>query len=481
MAIKVNTQVNRNFFLMTKRKKHILWIYSDELRADALSCYGGPAGLTPNLDRLATEGVLFENAWCGSPVCVASRTAAVTGLPATRTGVYHNEASWSSFTWREPPSSWIETLAGHGYRTVNVGKIHLPKGYRSFAEHYEANGDMSAITNAVDRKELDLISPPKVRTMLGGSWPKGKPFPPEKVTETCREILRKPGDQPLFLRASYLQPHTPVTPPKELLEAWSHLEPDMRHFRTEAPNEFERKMAHNLGSDDFDPEAAKQCWICYHALVHWLDLQVGVLLETLEEQGLAEDTLVLFTADHGASLGEKGLWAKQSFSPGSQHVPLILRDPESDRAGTRDGRLSNELDLARTFAGWAGVPLEVFRQGYDVRKDEKPEAIFSIIGYGNDWSCQFPNSGSGPWSEDKGWPRRACVRTAEWRYDRNLRMNGELIGVDDPDADPCLIHVSEDPDEVTNVIADQPEQALRMESLLAEWVKDAVEQEAVRK
>lgn len=164
------------------KARNLLMIYLDELRADALGCYGGPEGLTPNIDALAKRSLRFENAFCSSPVCVPSRTASLTGLPPTKTGIYHNEAAWGGFEWGRQPLTWVEHLQQHGIQTANVGKIHLPQGFQPFGEHHGANGDMGGILNQIDREELSLITPPGIPTLLGGSWPAGRPFPPEDVT-----------------------------------------------------------------------------------------------------------------------------------------------------------------------------------------------------------------------------------------------------------------------------------------------------------
>jgi choline-sulfatase len=456
--------------------ERILWIYCDELRADALGCYGGPEVLTPNIDRLAASGQRFERAFCSSPVCVPSRTVSLTGLPATHTGIYHNEAAWGNFEWGQRPRSWLKDLADAGWHTANVGKIHLPQGYGPFAEHINANGDMGGILNAIDHDELELIRPPGIPTMLGGKWPAGRPFPPEDVTETTLELIEARKDQPLLIRASYLQPHTPVTPPEEILRKFLGMPVPERDRLGTAPNRFEQKMAENLGGDHFDPAQADRCWIAYHALVHWMDLQVGRLLDGLERMGLADSTAIMLTADHGASLGEDGLWAKQVFRVGSHRVPLILSGP-GIAAGIRPD-LSDSTDHGRTLCQLAGVTPRSDLHGRDLLTDDEPEAVFSIIGYGEDWSRNLPNKGLGAWDDDRGWPRRACVRTRRWRYDRNVRIDGEAIGADHPDADACLIDTEADPTEQHNLIGQQSE-AQRLETLLTTWLDGAVEPTSV--
>lgn len=452
--------------------KHILWIYCDELRADVLGAYGGPAGLTPNLDGLAADGTVFTRAYCNSPVCVPSRTAALTGLPPWETGVYHNEAVWPVFEWGQRPRCWLEDLADAGWRTVNVGKVHQPLGPGVFQEHHSEGGGMVEFREQATPEEMELISPAKVQTAIGGRWPADRPFPPEEVTRNACDVLTGADDRPLFLRVGYMQPHTPVVPPEALLKMWSTL--DLPEPDTAPPlNRFEAQFAENLGS--VSAENTRKARTAYHALVHWVDLQVGELLAALDTSGNREDTLICFTSDHGASLGERGLWAKQVFSPGSHRVPMILSGPGVGSGRVEEG-LTQSLDFGPTFLGAAGVASSVNLPGRDLLSGSPPpEQVVSAIGYGVEWSRQMPNLTSGPWTEGRGWPRRACLRTSRWRYERNVRLDGEMIGPDHPEADVTLVDCACDPNECRNVDGEHPEEVVDLEQRLAETLHNGRE------
>lgn len=271
-----------------------------------------------------------------------------------------------------------------------------------------------------------------------------------------------------------MQPHTPVTPPAEILERWAHLTPPPQELCLKGTNRFEQIMSENLDSCNMKASDARRCWIAYHALVHWVDLQVGRLLAALEEKGLRDHTAIVLTADHGASLGERGLWAKQNFACASHRVPLIIHRPRGEGASRLD--LSDSTDLARTCCSLLGVEPDHGFEGRDLTQPGEVDQVYSIIGYGEPWSRNFPNKRLGDW-DGSGWPCRACVRTKRFRYERNVRKDGEPIGPDHPLADACLVDVQADPEEKINVLAEHDTTDLELG--LQNWLKGAVEVEGL--
>ena len=123
---------------------NVIWIYCDELRTDALGCYGNPyvQPQTPNIDALAASGVQFDNCFCNSPVCVASRTSILTGLYPEDTGVYHNEAYWPGYRFDNPPQTFPQVFAQNGYTTANFGKVHVPKSLNPWMYSCEEGSGM---------------------------------------------------------------------------------------------------------------------------------------------------------------------------------------------------------------------------------------------------------------------------------------------------------------------------------------------------
>lgn len=454
----------------------LVWIYCDELRADVLSCADGPHGLTPHLDRLAASGARFTGCWCSSPVCVPSRMAAVTGLPPTRTGIYHNEAAWPGFVPPVQPVSWIERLADTGWETRDFGKQHLPHGYAPFQHSDGTGAGMAALLSGLPREQLALRRPPGVATWIGGRWPDAVAYPPEQTTANVINALatRQPG-RPTVLRASFLQPHTPVVPPDRYRERVDAMELDLNRFDREGwPSAFERAAATNVQGGEMPADEIAACRRDYLALVAWVDDQVGAILDAVAEH--APDAAIVFTADHGASLGEAGMWAKQVFAPASHRVPLLIRGAGFTPGSVRDD-VCDSTDLAPTVARLAGIAADLAWTGRDlVTTASNDHAVFSIIGQGREDSRQFPNLGFGD-VDGAPWPRRACLRTQRWRYERTVRVAGQPIAATDPAADAVLIDSQADPDEVHNLIADPgyAEQIAGCERQLWAWLTDAVE------
>ena len=453
----------------------VLLIYCDELRADALSCNGGPKGLTPHIDKLAQEGLNFKKAFCASPVCVPCRWSGLTGKSVNQTGVWHNEGAWRGYEMGVDSPTVLDVFRDAGWRTVNVGKIHLPEGRNPFDENYPEGGAQGELTQRMKTLGRHLDHAPKGAENLGGIWPEEEFFPAEGIAETVLERVASLDDGPLFIRASYLQPHTPVLPYQADFDRWYQEDWPEIGLDSPVPSEFEKLQADNYGSADMDASQARRCWWAYHALVHWVDRQVGALLQGIDDLGRTEDLKIVFTADHGASLGEGGAWAKQSFKVGSHRIPLIIWGGGSASQDRED--ISDSTDLPRTLCELAGLePLNDFG-GRSLLSDSEPPAVISGIGYGLSWSRLMPNRKYGPWSNGRGWPRRVCVRTSEWRYDRNVRFEGEDVALESEEADPCLIHTNSDPKEEKNLF-ENPEYlavAQDLEAKLQDWLEDGVE------
>ncbi len=213
----------------------------------------------------------------------------------------------------------------------------------------------------------------------------------------------------------------------------------------------------------------------HHAPVTCPDAPVGVLLAGLRTLGLEATTAVVFTADHGASLGGNGLLSKIVFAPQSHRVPLIVRAPGIVPAGRVDDALSEGLDVARTSCTLAGIAPDTAFEGRCVRTGAEPEAVFSVIGKGAEGSRASSAANVGPWPDGRGWPRRACVRTRRFRVDMNVRQDGGPVIAANEDALPAdrLAH----PQEPTNPAGDPAHAATvaRFRAMLRARAAEAVQ------
>ncbi len=406
-------------------KKNLLFILCDELRTDALSIYGTPFPqlITPAIDSIGQRGVTFENCYCNSPVCVPSRTSMWTGLYPEQTGVTGNEGYFPPFHFREDFLTLPAVMEDMGYRCASFGKGHVPSPIRMFSYENEEGGELTWGERIRDTE--GCIQPQGAPTMIGGLYREGaENYPPQKVTDNALDFLDNcPTDQPFFVRVSYLQPHTPVIPPIEYYQMYQDVP-----FTADAPiyegvSGYETRFRHIVDISNLSDEDIIMTKRAYYALVRWVDGQVARLLAKLREKGLDKNTVVVFTADHGAALAENRCYSKQTYAPWVHRVPLLIYDP-SDPRGTRESGCCESIDLPKTILSLLGLSACSQFGGRDLFHS-KAGYVYSTIGYGKRDSIAYPYVGVGRWDETHGWPMRSCVRKGTYRLDVNVRLNGE--------------------------------------------------------
>ncbi|HEY0853972.1 MAG TPA: sulfatase-like hydrolase/transferase [Devosia sp.] len=435
-------------------KPNILWIMADELRASALGCYGeswAPVA-TPNIDALAARGVLFTNNFCNSPVCVPSRMSILTAAPPERTGVYFNEGAWKSFPIPVRLKTFPEHFAEHGWRTATLGKSHYALAYTPWQEEDNAGSSMHGFGLETDPAALQPIVPRGIPSPVGGTFPSDRRYPPEQVTWNALRWLASAGNEPFLLRVSYLQPHTPVLPPQHFRDLYRAADWPGARLPRGYGSAYEEGFADMVGGREFSHEQVQQAQADYHALTTWLDTQVGLVLAALTTHGLAENTIVVFTSDHGASLGENGLFGKVVCAPQSQRTPFIVSWPGHVPEGVQRGDLTENMDLARTLCDLAGIAADNSFDGRSVFTDPAPDAVFATVGTGVAGAKASAAANRGSWRNGGGWPRRCCIRTSRWRFDMNTRQDGAPIA--ETEEDWFLADVEADPREIVNLAFD---------------------------
>jgi choline-sulfatase len=343
-------------------RPNILLVLADQLSARALAAYGGAVARTPNLDRLAERGVVFERALCASPLCVPSRAALATGLLPSSTCVYDNASELGAA---------VPTFAHHlrvlGYRTVVAGKMHFvgPDQLHGFEERpmpdvYPAGFDWVPDWRLEDHETLpwyhDLSSVRRagpVRATLQIEYDL-------EVVHHARDAIAasaRAADRPLLLVASFTHPHDPYEVTREHWDRYADVEIDLPAHTlppdpADAPT---RRLRAMLG---FDRESVSADEVArarrgYYAAMSLVDDHVGAILATLAEHGLADDTVVVFTSDHGDMLGERGLWYKMAPFEDSIRVPLVVHAPARFEP-RRVAEVVSLLDLLPTLVELAG-------------------------------------------------------------------------------------------------------------------------------
>jgi choline-sulfatase len=348
---------------MTKAPNIVL-IMADQLAAHALRLYGNKVCKTPNLDRLAAEGVVFENAYSNNPLCVPSRASMLTGKLSPDIGVYDNANELPSST-----PTMAHYLRHAGYWTELCGKMHFigPDQLHGFDERsvtdvYPANfqwiADWDAGPSFVPSgTALNGVveAGPSIRTMQEDYDDEVEHCAIQSLFNRAREDRNRP----FFQLVSFTSPHTPFTVSQE---HWDRYDPDQIDLPSVGAVPFEALdyhskalfFAHGRHRHKITGDHLRDARHAYYGMISYIDDKIGRILDTLDKTGLAEDTVVVFTSDHGEMLGERGMWFKQAFWEWSVHVPLIARFPYSPR-GKRVQATTSLVDLLPTFLDLAGV------------------------------------------------------------------------------------------------------------------------------
>jgi len=423
---------------------------------------------TPNLDQLAAEGVRFTNNFCNSPVCVSSRVCVLTGLYPEDTGVYNNEGAWQHFRMPFRPDTFPQVFARNGYRTADFGKVHVAREmYPGVDPEHEIfqlqnnEGGGMGIWQHLGEEAVQMIRAPG-GGMNGGIFPDNESYPPEAVTNNALDWIGS-ADEPFLVRLSYLQPHTPVLPPARFVRLYADQDPGVPGPLPETMSRFEKRVAETHGLHRMNPERMRATRLHYYAQVGWVDEQVGRVIDCLRAKDIADNTIVVFSADHGNPIGDTGAYEKHTFTPTVHRVPLLFSCPDTLAPDTRTD-VCDSLDLARTLFGLTGIESPAQFKGRDLFRDPEPDGIFSTLGFGEPDSKMGPNGGRGEWYGNRGWPRRSCVRTPQWRLDKNMRLDGCRPTPEDEDI--FLADTHNDPAEMIN-LAGEPKYADVVERLCA--------------
>ncbi|TWU03810.1 Choline-sulfatase [Neorhodopirellula pilleata] len=347
-------------------RPNVLFMISDDLNC-RLGCYGDPLVKTPNIDRLAARGVRFENAYCQFPLCGPSRNSMLCGLYPDATGILRNA---EIFRQSIPQHiSLPQAFRLSGYFAARIGKLYhynVPNSIGTNGHDDPGSWEMEINPAGCDRmiEESDIFTLKK--NSFGGtlSW-YASPRPDAEHTDGMMaeeaawvlERCAKRKDRPFFLAVGFFRPHTPYVAPKEYFEPYAldemPLYDDVEQDRLDlpAPALMSHKREHDLLNDDLRRQAIQ----AYYASTTFMDAQVGKVLDALDANGLSDNTIVVFTSDHGYHLGQKGLWQKQSLFEESARVPMIIAGPGFDGEGKAAEAPVGLIDLYPTLADLCDV------------------------------------------------------------------------------------------------------------------------------
>ncbi|MCH1500129.1 MAG: sulfatase [Akkermansiaceae bacterium] len=394
-------------------RPNVLFIISDDLTATALSCYGNTVCKTPNIDRLASQGTRFTKAYCQGTYCGPSRASFMSGY-------YPHAIKMLGYGSPRPAigerATWAQHFKNNGYHTARVSKIFhmgvpggIEKGtdgaddpaswterFNSAGPEWKALGDGETLENNADgRKPGPVGGNTFVVVEADGN---DLVHSDGKTAAKAVELIKQNRDKPFFLGVGFVRPHVPFVAPRKdytdfLPYSRIQLPPKLKDDWADIPKAgINYKTSKNM---KMDLRRQKKAVGGYYASVAFMDRMVGQVLNGLKEAGLEDNTIVIFTSDHGYHLGEHDFWAKVSLHDESAAVPLIIRMPGKKPAVCHS--LVELLDLYPTLSNLCGLEVPKHLQGKDISMmmtdptKEVRSAAFSVNGKGfllreQDWA-----------------------------------------------------------------------------------------------
>jgi arylsulfatase A-like enzyme len=377
------------------KRPNVLFILADQHRLDCLGAYGNTQVRTPNIDALAGEGVRFNNSFCPYPVCTPSRYSLVSGR------YVHEHRGWTNHCTLPPGvETWPELLRDVGYQTDCAGKMHFAPTYLDvgFAEMYlsEQNGPGRwdddyhrmlrdrGLIDANDLEDQEKEFRDRARNMYWetfGALPSNLPDEFHSTTWTgdrAVEALKGWSSGGNLFLASFVKPHHPFDPPKVWADRYIPDELEILPGWIDAC--FEHDLELNKGyfpHDTLTKDALRRVMAYYYATIEHIDHQVGRMVEVLKRKGLFEDTLIIYTSDHGEYMGSHHLLLKGGYMYDALvKVPLIIRYPGGGGGVASDAQVTN-LDLAPTILRQCSIDPATGMHGNDLASSAGRDIVFA--------------------------------------------------------------------------------------------------------
>jgi len=338
---------------------NILVIMADQLNGLSLGSYGHPVVQSPNIDALAESGVLFENAYCNSPLCAPSRFSLMSGQLPSRIGAYDNASYF--------PSN-VPTFAHHlrkmGYQTCLSGKMHFvgPDQLHGFEERlttdiYPADfgwtPDWQRPDERIDWWYHNLASVTQAGVAEATNQYDYDDDVGQKTVRRIYDLARTADERPFCLVASFTHPHDPYATRQHYWDLYDAADIDLPNVSAIPFDDLDphsQRLYKAAASDEFaiTEQDIKNARRAYYGNISYIDDWVGRIKTTLKQTGLADNTVILFISDHGDMLGERGLWYKMSFFEPSASIPVIISGPDISR-GRRVSAPVSLLDVFPTL------------------------------------------------------------------------------------------------------------------------------------
>jgi arylsulfatase A-like enzyme len=428
-------------------------LMSDQHRVDCVGAYGNKAIRTPNLDRIAREGILFRNAYTSVPSCTPARSALMTGLGPWR----HGMLGMVNMATNRYPVEKGGAMAAAGYYTTSVGKNHYypitnAHGYHhlisdehcSYWFHNEGEAKPQSYEPRCDYESWfwsQLPDKDPHATGLGWNDQPSKPFAyPEEFhathftgTTAVRFIEQYERPEPFFLKVSFIRPHSPYDPPERFFKMYEDADIPEAHVGDWAARYAPRSSDRDdLWHGKLPAAEVRHSREGYYGSVSFVDEQIGHVLAALEKRQMLDDTLIVFFSDHGDMLGDQNMWRKTYAYEQSSHIPLLMRPPKSMNFGPA-GHTVDELveirDMLPTFLDAASAPIPESIEGKSL--------LHLLRTNGKDWRPWIDLEHNVCYDITNHWN---ALTDAKWKYIFHAYTGEEQ-----------LFHLTEDPYELVDL------------------------------
>ena len=444
---------------------NVLFIAIDDLRTE-LGCYGNEQIKSPNIDRLASEGIVFNRAYCQQSICMASRASLMSGLRPDTLQIYNcnslNELAPNVVTINQH-------FERNGYKIWSSGKIyHHSIDYEDrFGKNYNPAITKSKGRGYLSEEAIKIVEEydsyyREHRNQPGGG--RGPAYESPQVADNAyhdglmtdmaiKQLAEyKSGESPFFMAIGYKKPHLPFNAPKKYWDLYNPNELD-KADNPYMPQNVSEYFNYNFGelrnyagipkgNELFDDSLSTTLKHGYYACVSYIDAQIGRLMQGLKQNGLDDNTIVILWGDHGWKLGEHGMWCKHTQFELDNHVPLLMRVPGQIQKGVKTSALVEFVDIYPTLCEMAGLKLPDHLQG---------TSFVPVIANPD---MQWKEGAISVWPLGRNDPEKLimgyCIQTDQYRYTEWTREStGEVLAVDlfdhknDPDENYSISNVPE--------------------------------------
>ncbi|MDX0422975.1 sulfatase-like hydrolase/transferase [Sinorhizobium medicae] len=447
-------------------KPNVLFIFSDQHAQKVAGCYGDDVVRTPNIDRLAQEGVRFDNAYCPSPICTPSRMSMLTARWP------HRQECWTNDDMlRSDVPTWLHRAGEAGYRPALIGRMHSigPDQLHGYAER--GIGDHTPNFAGIARFPMGVLEgtnePDSVSLTQSGAGMAIYQRKDQDVVDAAAAWLRDKGaarnaaGQQFCLTVGLMTPHAPYVVDREAFDHYHGQVPPPRLDVPQDEHDWHRWWRHDRGIGEVSDAVRDRARAAYWGLVQRTDEMIGQVLDALKEIGAMDDTLIVYASDHGDHVGERGLWWKHTFFEESVKVPLVMRLPGAIPAGESRDQVVNLVDLSQTMIEVMGAQPLPYADG----KSFWAVACDREAPWENETFSEYCTDPVPSWTGGRAVQQR-MIRSGSWK-----------LSVYDGEP-PLLFDLSTDPDERINR-AEDPDCAEMFQRLSARLAHDGWRPETV--